>query len=73
MLEVGFAAKANSLAPRPIFLYLEAQMCDRNVSWVDKENAFFHEPKIYKEVGACRRVERANSSTFGLERMSRMI
>ena len=37
MLDGGLVAKASSLKPRPSFLYLEAQMSGRNVSWVDKE------------------------------------
>jgi hypothetical protein len=41
MLDIGFVAKASSLAPRPSLLYLEAQMSGRNVSWVDKEAMHF--------------------------------
>ena len=47
-------------------------MSGTNVSWVDKEATHFHEPKVHKEVGACRRVERASLLICGLERMSRM-
>ena len=72
MLDVGFVAKASSLKPRPSLLYLEAQMSGTNVSWVDKEATHFHDPKVHKEVGACRRVERASLLICGLERMSRM-
>jgi hypothetical protein len=41
MLDIGFVAKASSLAPRPSLLYLEAKMSVRNVSWVDKEATHF--------------------------------
>jgi hypothetical protein len=37
MLDIGFVAKASSLAPRPSLLYLEAQMNGKNISWIDKE------------------------------------
>ena len=72
MLDVGFVAKVGSLTPRPSLLYLEAQMSGSNVSWVDIEATHFHEPKVHKEVGVCRRVERASLLICGLEMMSRM-
>ena len=73
MLDICFVVKASSLKPRPSLLYLETQMCGRNVSWVDKKNALLHEPKAHKEVGACRRVKRASSSLCGLKGMNHMI
>jgi hypothetical protein len=36
MLDDGFVAKARSLKPRLSLPYVEAQMNDRNVSWVYK-------------------------------------
>jgi hypothetical protein len=58
MLDVGFVDKANILKPRPNFLYLEAQMSGRNVSWIDKGAMHdFMSIKSHKEVGACRCVK----------------
>ena len=45
-------AKVSSLKPRPSLLCLEAQMNDRNVSWVDKEATHsFMSPKLTRELG----------------------
>jgi hypothetical protein len=45
-------AKANSIAPRPSLLYLEAQMSSRNVSSVDKEATHsFMRLKLTRKLG----------------------
>jgi hypothetical protein len=52
MLDIGFVAKATSLAPRPNLLYLEAQMSGRNVSSVDKEATHsFMSLKLTRKLG----------------------
>jgi hypothetical protein len=52
MLDVGFVAKASSLAPRPSFWYLEAQMSGKNVSSVDKEATYsFMSLKLIRKLG----------------------
>jgi hypothetical protein len=74
MLDIGFVANDSSLAPRPSLLYLEAKMSGGNVSWVDKEAMHsFISLKLTRKLVVCRRVERANSSVCGLEKMIHMI
>jgi hypothetical protein len=53
MLEGGFVAKASSLRPRPSFLYLEAKINGRNVSYLVDTWAThsFMSPKFAKELG----------------------
>ena len=52
MLDGSFVAKASTLNPRPSFMYFEAQMNGRSVSWVDKEAMHsFMSPKLIRELG----------------------
>ena len=49
MLDGGFVATASSLKPRPSLFYLEAQMNEKYLSWVEKEatDAFMN-PKLIR-------------------------
>ena len=62
-------AKANSLKPKPSLLYIMARINGKHVLWVDKEaTRSFMSPKLTRELGACQRVEQANSSRCSLQR-----
>jgi hypothetical protein len=52
MLEYDFVANISILKPKPSFLYLEVEMEDRNVLWVDKKITHsFMSRKLNRELG----------------------
>jgi hypothetical protein len=53
VLDSGFVAKASSLKPRPILLYLDGQMKGKNVLYMGIKGTThsFMSPKLTRELG----------------------